>query len=562
MIPHTFFETDSEGEIRIFEALQSKLSNEYTVFHSVRWIGSDRKRSQGEADFLIFHPTRGLMVIEVKAGIIQCSDNRTWYQTNRNSGVTKEIYDPEKQASESKFKLLQVLKGTNILVCHAVWFPSISYSKEHLPLNYDKDMLFDMATLLEPETAINRAFEFWKQQIGITTTLSASESKKIIEIVAPELNLIPSVSQDYTFREERFLQLTNEQAKILDFLRMQNIAVINGSAGTGKTVLAIEKARQLTQDGRKVLFLCYNSLLAKHLDKNYSHYGFDIFTFDGLSQNFVGFQRNFNFTRSQFLEYLIDEDNVFEYTDLIVDEGQDFENDWLEYLETRIGEDGSMYVFYDEQQCLYYDEVNKWIRTAPCKITLYVNCRNTEAIAKTAYGTLGSSKKVPNLSGIEGEQPVLLSYEIPRDLAIALDKLVNKFVVDTKSNKGEVAILTMNSFENSVLSEVQTLSKLKFSESKESDLVCLTTARKFKGLEANLVIITDLDWSKLNEPPYRKLFYTTCSRAKHNLYINANKIKEEEIDFILQSFQGEGKRRRRGKSKFLKLLNLKEYEDI
>ena len=54
MIPHTAYETASEGEDRIFESLQTSLPDSYTVFHSVRWIGSDRKRSQGEADFIVF----------------------------------------------------------------------------------------------------------------------------------------------------------------------------------------------------------------------------------------------------------------------------------------------------------------------------------------------------------------------------------------------------------------------------------------------------------------------------------------------------------------------------
>lgn len=58
MIPHTAHETGSEGEDRIFESLQTSLPDAYAVFHSVRWIGSDRKRSQGEADFIVFHPQK------------------------------------------------------------------------------------------------------------------------------------------------------------------------------------------------------------------------------------------------------------------------------------------------------------------------------------------------------------------------------------------------------------------------------------------------------------------------------------------------------------------------
>ena len=89
MIPHKAYQTGSEGEDRIFESLQSQLPNSYTVFHSVRWVGSDRKRSQGEADFLVFHPQKGVLIIEVKAGIIEVDNNRTWSQTNRNTGLKR-----------------------------------------------------------------------------------------------------------------------------------------------------------------------------------------------------------------------------------------------------------------------------------------------------------------------------------------------------------------------------------------------------------------------------------------------------------------------------------------
>lgn len=562
MIPHTYIDTGSEGEKRIFEALQTKLPNDFFVFHSVRWISSDRNRSQGEADFLVFHPQKGILIIEVKAGIIEVDSNRTWYQTNRNTLVKKEIFDPEKQADESKFKFISLLRNYQILVCHSVWFPSVDFGGQVLPPNYHKDMLLDIKSLNNPQKAIDKAFSFWQSQVGRSTNITLNEQSRIIEIIAPELNLVPSLKADHALREQKFNKLTTEQAKVLEFLKLQNIVVINGSAGTGKTVLAIEKARKLTQDGRKVLFLCFNKMLSDYLNGCYSHYGFKIATFDKLCSDYVGFDRNFDKTRLNFLEYLLNENNDFPYTDIIIDEGQDFENDWLEYLEERVSIEGNFYVFYDQQQCLYFDEVSKWIKNAPCKITLFINCRNTEAIAKTAYGTLGFAEKIPTLSGIEGEQPELFSMTNPKEFYNWIDKTINKFLIDTNVDKSSVAILTMNTLENSFLKDFISSSKLLLSENKENGFVCISTARKFKGLEADLVIIADLDWTNLENELYRKLFYTTCSRAKHNLYINANELNDNHIDTILLNLQSEGRRKRKGKKRFLQLLNLKENENI
>src|SRR6266568_3775885 len=111
MIPPMPFDFHgSYGEKEIFEAL-SKLRSEVYVFHSLRWVGrSPRSASQGEADFVIFNPALGLLVLEVKSGIINYN-NRTWHQQNTATGVTKIMQDPEEQASRSKFILLEALHG-------------------------------------------------------------------------------------------------------------------------------------------------------------------------------------------------------------------------------------------------------------------------------------------------------------------------------------------------------------------------------------------------------------------------------------------------------------------
>lgn len=561
MIPHTAYETGSEGEDRIFESLQTSLPDNYTVFHSVRWIGSDRKRSQGEADFIVFHPQKGVLIIEVKAGIISVDNNRTWYQTNRNTGIKKEIFDPEKQADESKFKFIALLGNINCLVCHAVWFPSVSFPKNNLPPNYHPDMILDGESVLNPEKAIENVFNYWSKELNRTTQLNKAQEESVIQKIAPTLNLLPSLKLDFDNREQRFVKLTNEQIRILDFLKLQQKAAISGSAGTGKTFIALEKARQLHQEGAKVVFLCFNRLLADFLKDNFSHYGFYISTFDSLARKYVGEQRDFKISQAKFLDYLVDKENDFEFTDVIIDEGQDFENDWLEYLDYRISNENCFYVFYDQQQCLYSDDLSNWLKNAPCRLTLTVNCRNTEAIAKTAYGSLGKTPNQPNLSGIDGEQPEIISVLEPKSLAKHIDTLVNKYIIETKTDPSNIAIITMASYMDSLLEQMSAFSKLNYADSKQKGKVCKTTARKFKGLEADLVIITDIDWNSLTEVTYRKLFYTSCSRAKHNLYLVSQELDTIDTDFILKQIQSEDSKRK-GKRRFLKLFNLKENEVI
>ena len=81
----------SEGERLAYHALEM-LGDDYTVFHSYCWLGDGvRTAAQGEADFLVLHPQRGILAIEVKAGGI-AYEGGAWQQTNRNTGETHVIY--------------------------------------------------------------------------------------------------------------------------------------------------------------------------------------------------------------------------------------------------------------------------------------------------------------------------------------------------------------------------------------------------------------------------------------------------------------------------------------
>ncbi len=91
MIPSKMEEDhDSFGERQVFEALK-KLPDDYTVFHSVRWNERIEKTVtktvmvDGECDFTIFHPDKGILVIEVKSGGIECVNN-TWTYIRTDNG--------------------------------------------------------------------------------------------------------------------------------------------------------------------------------------------------------------------------------------------------------------------------------------------------------------------------------------------------------------------------------------------------------------------------------------------------------------------------------------------
>ena len=76
---------NSYGDKKVYEALRS-LNDRYTIFYSLSWIGINENRTIGEADFVILHPDKGVLVIEVKSGEIEYKDGE-WIQTKQGMNI-------------------------------------------------------------------------------------------------------------------------------------------------------------------------------------------------------------------------------------------------------------------------------------------------------------------------------------------------------------------------------------------------------------------------------------------------------------------------------------------
>ena len=235
----------SEGEKLVYKALQ-KLNNEYRVIHSYRWLGDvAQRRSEGEADFLIIHPAKGILSVEVKAGGVAFRDGN-WIQINRNTGSEK-IMDPFGQAAESQYRVRLLLRnnyhGTVPLIGRAVWFTSVCVDKNlKLPPEAVRDIILDQDSLEEPEKALDAAFGYWQRNLRfVPTPLSGGQYKELLRVLLPSFQIAETISSSARENQTSYVQLTRQQFAILDFLREQKIAAIHGPAGTGKSLLAMEK---------------------------------------------------------------------------------------------------------------------------------------------------------------------------------------------------------------------------------------------------------------------------------------------------------------------------------
>lgn len=87
MMPEVIPEdTQSEAEKKLFPVLHESLDDNFTVFHSFHLLTHNLKDKfiEGEIDYLLFSPEYGLLVLEVKSGLIRYQGvTATWYQNDR-----------------------------------------------------------------------------------------------------------------------------------------------------------------------------------------------------------------------------------------------------------------------------------------------------------------------------------------------------------------------------------------------------------------------------------------------------------------------------------------------
>lgn len=528
----------SEGEQIVYNALRQGLSDQYVVFHSFVWLGNEKQhRSEGEADFIILHPTFGILSIEVKAGGIAYREGN-WIQINRHTGEEK-IIDPLGQAAESQHHIVHLLRvrlpnlSPRPIVGRAAWFTSVVLDKKlSLPPSATPAILLDETNLDNPVAGLKKAFSFWKENLNVgKTELFSTQFAQVIDALMPSFRIVPAISSIIRENTEHYIRMTNQQFAILEFLREQPTAAIHGPAGTGKTLLAVEKARILSRLKKKTLYLCFNEFLLESLRKAYPNDEYITFhNVRTLGQEILGRDDiPINEIVDVFEKYLDSEydDNLWAYPNIIVDEAQDLSDTLLEHLSYLMEISGGVfYTFYDRNQAIMKKEPSKWIdEHADCRLVLYRNCRNTSEIAKLISG-LVPVKKESYINDIHGNIPKSFVYKNSKEL----QTIAANFVKDMMKNGlkvDDIVILSIHRAETNTLHNISTLAGIPLSEKRKPGKVWFTSIRKFKGLEAQAVLIVDFRFSEIDSELSKRIFYVGCSRA--NAYLQVALFKDSDI---------------------------------
>mgnify|MGYP004453393861 FL=1 len=527
----------SYGEFQIFESLK-QLPNDWYIYHSLNW--KDRSKNGritwGEADFVIFNKNYGILVVEVKSGGISFKDGK-WLQTRLDNSEINEMKNPFNQANRSKYKLIDEIDyklpyGDRCFIDKAVWFPSISndeLQKANLPLEYDSKLILTKESLNNPLQSILSIYNFYNSTRY--TMLSRNSENVILETIMPSFNLVPSASNIKDEADYVFYQLTNEQKKVLDFISDQQTVAIQGSAGTGKTFIAVEQAKRLSSD-KKVLFLCFNKFLYYHLDNkcklnNVDYYNLHTFLSKNSSDDISTDEKCLKALKS------IDFANTLDYQAIIIDEAQDINDKILiEFYEICKRLNYNLYLFYDKNQMLFQNKLPKCLEEFDCKLTLTKNCRNTLKIVQTINSVFNINTQANGFS-VSGVMPTF--YFVDTDIQNKLRLIINDYLNDGFDQK-DITILTLSTEDESCLNGITQIGNYKINHESNEDGIFFTTSKKFKGLESNIIIVIDFDAKQYSDYEYMKNLYVSLSRARQRLSLICN--NKDDLNLLANGIEG------------------------
>ena len=527
----------SYGEFQIFESLK-QLPNDWYIYHSLNW--KDRSKNGritwGEADFVIFNKNYGILVVEVKSGGISFKDGK-WLQTRLDNSEINEMKNPFNQANRSKYKLIDEIDyklpyGDRCFIDKAVWFPSISndeLQKANLPLEYDSKLILTKESLNNPLQSILSIYNFYNSTRY--TMLSRNSENVILETIMPSFNLVSSASNIKDEADYVFYQLTNEQKKVLDFISDQQTVAIQGSAGTGKTFIAVEQAKRLSSD-KKVLFLCFNKFLYYHLDNkcklnNVDYYNLHTFLSKNSSDDISTDEKCLKALKS------IDFANTLDYQAIIIDEAQDINDKILiEFYEICKRLNYNLYLFYDKNQMLFQNKLPKCLEEFDCKLTLTKNCRNTLKIVQTINSVFNINTQANGFS-VSGVMPTF--YFVDTDIQNKLRLIINDYLNDGFDQK-DITILTLSTEDESCLNGITQIGNYKINHESNEDGIFFTTSKKFKGLESNIIIVIDFDAKQYSDYEYMKNLYVSLSRARQRLSLICN--NKNDLNLLANGIEG------------------------
>lgn len=515
------------AEVRIYDLLKRQLGFGWTVFYDVAWLGLTNPVQairDGQVDFVVAHPTKGVLLIEVKGGRIRFDGpSRQWISTDRH-GQEHEI-DPVAQVRSCKYGLLNKLKslpslrGKWIQLAHSVCFPGSAKPLHAVTTDAPPEIIIGADDLNRLDKRIDEILKFSHGREGSSFEHGELIVAELTRLIAQSVELPSPLAVQSIDEQNVMVGLTESQMTILSLLKRIRRAAIGGAAGSGKTFLAVEKARRLAGEGFQTLLACYTEPLAAFLKSLAADTpNLKVLTVRELARELIS-------NTDEDPISLFDATSAMKgrpYDAIVVDEGQDLNSDWWLALESclREGKDSVFYVFHDTHQTLFTG--GGIFPDHMAEFTLEDNVRNTQAI----FNVLRShyrGEAVIRARGPLGREVESIPYTTENELQQLLGKTINRLLNIERLRPADLIVLTPRSIDRTALTRLTLSGQLELvlhEPAAKSRQIQFASVDQFKGLERNAAIVVEIDQEmSADSQPQEAICYVAFSRPRHHLVV-------------------------------------------
>lgn len=570
MIPATPRGDANRSEQSLFSAFEAITNRpDWTVIHSLS-LTENLFTLHGEADFVVFVPGRGILVIEAKSPEYAEYKDGNWH-LDKTPKPDKSPLEQLNKATSSIHRFLENRElGKNVPIARLLWFTSLG---RHQFINKSPgDMQFfewELALsedVAKPVQIVEKVLdEYWKfqsqkKELGLDrNSFDTAAATAAASALINDFKMYQTADDRFMERSKQLAKLLEQQVALLDLVETNQHIYFDGAAGTGKSYLLMAAARDLAKAGKRALVLCWNFMLAEEIQKQIGgRPNLDVRDVNTLMLEICGLQSNPKNADSTWyqsvlveraIEVLGKKPYLGDYEAILVDEFQDIAGntkllELLFMLSASKNLSGTKLVFAgDTNQQIMRDrravnpfEIAKMLIPDIVHARLRTNCRMAPSLADRLPALTGLKIDIVKHrlaeSTVGGLEIIRASDEMAaKALAKTLRKLLDEYRAE------DIRILSPYSVTNSLVGRIfdgeassgderWLRSVLKHPTGKTGTIRWRSVA-KFKGLESDVVVLTDInekarkDFAR-SKKTLGELLYVGVSRAKFRCVVIAS----------------------------------------
>lgn len=517
----------AQREIETLTRLEQALSDDYTIFHGVHWTNVEKGWSAyGEIDFIVVAPDGRLLLIEQKSGFLAETDEGL---AKRYAGLDKpKLVRNQIVRAVSALRQRFGSSGEPLAIDYLLYCPDYQVRKVETA-GIAADRIVD-ARRRDQLAAVIREI--------LPPTATSGQRERVLRFLGNVLQLVPDPSAMIGQANALVTRLSGglaTWARQLDFTPFR--LRVSGTAGSGKTQLALAEYQAALAAGRKPLYVCYNRPLADHVQRlvpaggrvaNY-HQLCDLFARDtGLVPDYADAQI-WQQLEAHLAQAALPDD--WRCDVLIVDEGQDFSESWRDALLRLLKPEGRALWLEDPLQNLYA----RAPVALPGWVTLHAdsNFRSPRQVVQLLGALSPALLAIDACSPLAGADIDVLTW--PADDLAQMHAQTRQAIIRCLGagfTRQDIALISFRGREHSALLNLDALGQhtLKSFDGRydlfgnpifrDGNLLAESVYR-FKGQSAPAVIFSEIDFDTLDDKSFRKLFVgMTRARLKLVLVIS------------------------------------------